>query len=173
MSDKPEYRLAAEIVRDAGGQIVGRTRLQKVACLLELAGVGAGFPFAYHYYGPYSEKLSDAVRVAEAFDLVTEEERQANWGGKYSVFTATKDAGPPDGDARNRLAQAAAKIDAIELELAVTAAYLAVNEKCPDPWGETARRKPEKAGDGRLEKAKAAYRELLTIPTPTPLPAIG
>lgn len=173
MSDKPEYRLAAEIVRDAGGQIVGRTRLQKVACLLELAGLGVGFSFAYHYYGPYSEKLSDAVRVAEAFDLVTEEERQAGWGGKYSVFTATKDAGSPDGGARNRLAQAAAQIDAIELELAVTAAYLAANEECLDPWGETARRKPEKAGDGRLEKAKAAYRGLLAISTPTPLPAIG
>jgi hypothetical protein len=35
--------------------------------------------------------------------------------------------------------------DAVELELAATAAFLAY-ERFPDPWGETARRKPEKSG---------------------------
>ena len=35
---------AAEIVRDAGGHIVGRTRLQKIAYILEAAGLGGGFP---------------------------------------------------------------------------------------------------------------------------------
>ena len=38
---------AAEIVRDGGGRIVGRTRLQKVAYLLELAGFGGGFRFLF------------------------------------------------------------------------------------------------------------------------------
>ena len=42
---------AAAIVRDAGGQIVGRTKLQKIGFFLEVAGVGSGFPFRYkHFY---------------------------------------------------------------------------------------------------------------------------
>ena len=56
--------------------------------------------------------------------------------------------------------QRAAQIGAIELELAATAAFLAEAEHVADPWAETARRKPEKAGNGRLEQAKLAYQRL-------------
>ena len=52
---------AARIVSDAGGSLIGRTRLQKIAYLLELSGTGAGFPFEYRHYGPYSEKLATAL----------------------------------------------------------------------------------------------------------------
>ncbi len=45
-------RETAEIVRDVGGRIVGRTRLQKIAYLLELAGFGVGFRFEYRHFGP-------------------------------------------------------------------------------------------------------------------------
>jgi hypothetical protein len=172
MTDRPDRRKAAEIVRDAGGQIIGWSRIQKVGYLLELAGFGDGFRFECYHYGPYSEDLAEAVRMAAAFDLVTEEERRASWGGTYSVFTASSAAGQADGGDRSRFAQRAARIDAIELELAATAAYLAAVEKCPDPWGETARRKPEKAAGNRIEQAKAAYRDLLSFGTPKPLPAI-
>jgi hypothetical protein len=34
-----DWQKAAEIVRDAGGRIVGRTKLQKIAYLLELSGL--------------------------------------------------------------------------------------------------------------------------------------
>lgn len=173
MADKPDRQKAAEIVRDAGGQIVGRTRLQKVAYLLELAGYGEGFRFEYHHYGPYSEELADAVRMAEAFDLLTEEERRAGWGGAYSVFTATERAGRSPDPERARFAQTAAGVDSIELELAATAAYLAAVEGRKDPWEETARRKPEKADGERIEKAKAAYRTLLGVKTPKRLPKIA
>ncbi|WP_143268081.1 hypothetical protein [Azospirillum agricola] len=173
MTDKPNRQKAAEIVRDAGGEIIGRTRLQKVAYLLDLAGFGEGFRFEYHHYGPYSDELADAVRMAEAFDLVHEEERRANWGGAYSVFTSTTKIGQPAINDRTRFAATAARIDSIELELAATAAYLAAAEKCPDPWGETERRKPEKATGGRIERAKDAYRRLRALPTNTPLPPIA
>jgi uncharacterized protein YwgA len=64
---KPDWQKAAEIVRDAGGRIVGRTKLQKVAYLLELAGLGDGFQFEYRHYGPYSEDLAGAIQMANAF----------------------------------------------------------------------------------------------------------
>ncbi|CAK0777033.1 conserved hypothetical protein [uncultured Gammaproteobacteria bacterium] len=170
MPDKPDHQKAAEIVRDAGGTIVGRTRLQKVACLLQLAGFEDGFRFGYHHYGPYSEELTDAIRVAEAFDLVSAEDRRASWGGVYTVFTSTPAS---QADDRTRFAQAAAQIDSIELELAATAAYLAVVEKAPNPWEETARRKPDKVADGRLERAKTAYRQLHAMKTRKKLPKIA
>ena len=44
---KRDVDKVAEIIRAAGGEIVGRTRLQKVAYLLELAGLGHGFRFEY------------------------------------------------------------------------------------------------------------------------------
>ena len=170
-TDKPDWQKAAEIVRDAGGEIVGRTRLQKVAYLMEVAGLGAGFRFEYRHYGPYSEDLADSIQLAHAFDLVDEEERRANWGGFYSIFHATPQVGKAD-QRRKTFAELAAQIDAIELELAATAAYLSITERVEDPWAETARRKPDKAKDGRLDKAKAAYRELLTLQTPKELPRI-
>lgn len=157
---KTDWQKAAEIVRDAGGQIVGRTKLQKVAYLLELAGLGDGFPFEYRHYGPYSEELADAIQMADAFGLVTEEERRADWGGVYSIFRITDRMSSSDKEARARFAEEAAKIGAVELELAATAAFLSAVEGVPDPWEETGRRKPEKALNGRLEAAKKAYRHL-------------
>lgn len=171
MTDRSNREKAAQIVRDAGGKIVGRTRLQKIACLLELAGLGEGFSFEYYHYGPYSEELSDAVRTAQAFDLLDEEEVATDWGGSYSIFTARGELGSCD-QRRAGLIRAAAKIDAVELELAATAAFLAAQGE-NDPWNETARRKPAKARDGRLDRAKDAYRQLRTIATPRPLPDIA
>ncbi|WP_437968911.1 hypothetical protein WMF04_06325 [Sorangium sp. So ce260] len=163
---------AAEIVRDAGGEVVGRTKLQKIAYLLELAGLGEGFPFEYRHYGPYSEELADAIQVARVFGLVNEEERPATWGGSYSIFRTPPKLGAPPGGPRAAFAELAARIDSIELELAATAAYLHAVEGHDDPWEETARRKPEKAKGGRLDRAKDAYRQLLALSTPRPLPAI-
>lgn len=171
MTEKPDREKVADIIRDAGCAIVGRTRLQKIAYLLELSGLGEGFYFVYHHYGPYSEKLSDAVRMAVAFDLVEEEERPASWGGTYSVFTA-KPCSANDSD-RSRFAREAAKFDAIDLELAATAAYLYTEDGYrDDPWGETKRRKPEKATPERLDRAKAAYRKLCSMNTPRALPVL-
>lgn len=168
---KPGRVKAAEIVRDAGGTIVGRTKLQKVGYLLELAGLGVGFQFQYHYYGPYSEDLANEIRLADAFGLVDEQEKPTEWGGLYSIYTATAAAGNRDTGVRAIFAEEAAKIGSIELELAATAAFLA-GEYPDDPWGETTRRKPDKAAEGRLEKAKEVYRHLCKLGTPNQLPHI-
>jgi uncharacterized protein YwgA len=162
---------AAAIVRDAGGHIVGRTKLQKIGFFLEAAGVGAGFPFRYKHYGPYSEQLAAAAQHAAALRLIIENESVANWGGQYSTFYTQMPADPLTHPARRRLAQEMVNADAVELELAATAVYLAY-ERVPDPWTETARRKPEKADAGRLERAKQLYQRLRQIPSPNSLPAI-
>jgi hypothetical protein len=63
------------------------------------------------------------------------------------------------------------------LELAATAAFLFVVERIGDgkpgnPWQETSRRKPQKAADGRLERAARAYEVLRKLPSPKPLPVL-
>jgi uncharacterized protein YwgA len=162
----------AEIVRDAGGHIVGRTRLQKLAYLLNVAGLEDGFSFTYKHYGPYSEDLASAARDADLLGLLTETEQQASWGGTYSTYSVAEQPNSSASSARRRLAAAAAAADAIDLELAATALFLA-KEGHPDPWAETARRKPEKAKDDRIEKAKALYRAFASIQAPVPWPMIA
>jgi uncharacterized protein YwgA len=170
-AQKEVWARAAGVVRDAGGRIVGRTKLQKVAYLLELCGLGEGFQFEYRHYGPYSEELAEAIKIAGAFGLVTEEERQADWGGIYSIYSSAE-APRHQADARTQFAKAAAQIGAVELELAATAAYLRVVERCAEPWEETKKLKPEKATSPRLDAARKSYRELRKLSVPKSLPNI-
>ena len=146
-------------------------RLQKIACLIELAGATLGFNFAYHLYGPYSEQLDVAVSDASALGLVRIEPKQAAWGGRYSfLFGFT---GSRSGTKFNfQVSYAAAKADSVELELAVTAAFLAANGN-PNAWDAGAVRKKAKATPTRLANAKALYHALRSVENlPKALPAI-
>src|SRR3546814_13860554 len=84
MGHMSEYKLhqsAAALVRDAGGELVGRTRLQKVAYLTQLAGFADDFQFDYRHFGPFSEELAEAMEIAAGLRFVVEEERHTEWGG--------------------------------------------------------------------------------------------
>ncbi|TAU18226.1 hypothetical protein ELI47_31090 (plasmid) [Rhizobium ruizarguesonis] len=178
MSVKQPHVAAARIVQDAGGELVGRTRLQKVAFLMQLAGFDKSFSFEYRHYGPYSEDLSQAMDIAVLLGPVNEVERVADWGGRYSIYSLTGQVPDVDHDAeRSYFVQQAKKIDAVELELAATAAYLfeveGIGKVSPgNPWEETARRKPTKVVGGRLAKAAQAYEELRKVKTINPLPEL-
>jgi uncharacterized protein YwgA len=169
VNQKRDFERVVQIVSDSGGRVVGRTKLQKIAYLLEAAGLGEGFSFEYRHYGPYSEDLTSAARSAKLLGVLREEERATTWGGFYSIYTTSVDARSES--ARTQLAKIAVDADPIELELAATAAFLA-SEGNDDPWGETAKRKPEKASPSRLSCAKSLYRQLQGVRTPRPLPAI-
>jgi uncharacterized protein len=171
MAGIDEAHRAAAIVRDAGGHIVGRTKLQKIAYFLEASGLGTGFQFRYKHYGPYSEQLAAAAQHAAALRLIVENESVANWGGLYSIFHSELPADSNPNPARVRISQEMVNADAVELELAATALFLA-REGFSDPWFETARRKPDKAEGDRLEKAKQLYQRLRRVQTPRPLPAL-
>lgn len=164
---------AAQIIKDAGGELVGRTRLQKIAFLLDLAGFVKDFSFEYRHYGPYSEDLAQAMEIVSVLGPVREEERVAEWGGRYSIYRLEEEIEHSHAG-RSQFVQLAKEIDAVELELAATAAYLFTQStKAPDnPWNETRRRKPTKALEGRLERAAAAYEKLRQLDTPSPLPEL-
>ena len=178
MSSKQPHVAAARIVQDAGGELVGRTRLQKVAFLMQLAGFDKSFSFEYRHYGPYSEDLSQAMDIAVLLGPVHEVERTTDWGGRYSIYSLAGQVPGVDSDVdRSNFVQEAKKIDAVEWELAATAVYLfeveGIGKSYPgNPWEETARRKPTKVVGGRLAKAAQAYEKLRSIKTINPLPEL-
>ena len=165
----PTAKDVASIVAHVG-ELVGRTKLQKTAALLELTGLGAGFKFSYHHYGPYSEQLATTADRAVLLGLVAESPRRAAWGGHYSIFSTTKKA---EGNAsKAKLIEIAARANAVALELAVTAAFVAEDEHLEEPWAIVTSRKPEKATDANIKAAKELYRQFREVAAPKPLPAI-
>lgn len=96
--------------------------------------------------------------------------KPASWGGMYSTSSAAMSEDAEVDPARQRLAGEMVDADAVELELAATALFVA-GESTPDPWSETQRRKPDMAADGRLDGAKRLYRRLRLKP-PELLPAL-
>ena len=63
------------VVEQAGGEVRGKVRLQKLVYLLSQIGVNTGYTFAYHHYGPYSEQLTEAVEDAVIFGRLQQEVR--------------------------------------------------------------------------------------------------
>ncbi len=167
---------AARIIQDAGGELVGRTRLQKVTYLAQLAGFGKEFEFEYRHYGPFREDLARGMEIAAGLGPVKEIERQADWGGRYSIYSLPN-AQIPHNPGRAAFIQQAKLIDANELELAATAAFICTvdgigNGKAGNPWAETKRRKPEKATQVRILRAAQAYETLRRLVTPKALPPL-
>jgi uncharacterized protein YwgA len=165
MIQAPE-RHVADIVQAAGGRLVSRIRLQKIAYLLDQLGASSGFDYTYHHYGPYSRDLDSAVLDAEAFNLVAEEfERRQSDGARYSIFKALADAEDHRfdclSDQRLRdLVKRWASTNITVLELAATAHWLSVSERVGDWESEIRRRKGSKTEGGRLDEARRLLAEV-------------
>ncbi len=160
---------AAAIVRDAGGKITGQSRLQKTAYLLAAVGLDDGFWFIYRQEGPHSDDLAMSAMMGTLLGNLSEQERQADWGGTYSIYSVDEkpdDSVPPE---RLEFARTAALENSVVLELAATAVFL-FKDGYEDPWAETERRKPVKVANGRLDKAKNLFERLKKIKVPEPLP---
>ncbi len=160
----------AEIVRDAGGKVVGRTNLQKIAYLLEITGYGTGFRFRYKSFGPYCDELAEWARSCVLQGGMSETEETTPWGGVYSIYEVDEAIPEKVPEGRLELASQAAEAGTIVLELATTAVYLHLEENYKDPWLETKSRKPVKSAEGRLEKAGLLLADLRKIKVPNPLP---
>ncbi len=160
------------VIQAAGGELVGRTRLQKTIYLLEIAGFLGEFDFRDigRHYGPYSEDLSQAVTVRTSSSGTSQRgERRADWGGAYSVYRAT--GTPPEIPAAMKsLISLSSNANPVALELAATAAFLAI-EGYSDPWQETIERKSDKAKF--LDQAKQLYERLVSLDTRVKLPVIA
>ena len=154
-----------------GGELVGRTRLQKQAYLLDRCGAEFGLEFTYHRYGPYSFELAGGCADAEADGRIATEERPGRHGVPYAIFSSGEGIAEPDrlgamsaGEARALLAKMRGVSD-IVLELAATIVFL--RDEWPyygkgrtDAVEETKARKPLKATEERIGEALGLLRAL-------------
>lgn len=163
MTYEPE-KYVADILCAAGGRLVSRIRLQKIAYLLDQLGAESGFDYSYHHYGPYSRDLDSAILDAEAFGLVKEDfgYRKSD-GARYSVFehqARAKGYSCLKDDRLKDVTKRLASQNVTVLELAATAHWLAAVEKVSDWKAEIRRRKGSKTEKGRLDEATRLLAEV-------------
>ncbi len=165
MSSEPEA-MVADLVAAAGGKLVSRIRVQKIAYLLDKMGAESGFSFSYHHYGPYSRDLDSAILDAEAFDKIEEGiARRVSDGAPYSVFTSKFDLEKHvysylKNDKLREWVVTLAGTNVTVLELAATAHWLAKEERVPDWKAAIFQRKGAKTGNGRLDEATKLLKSL-------------
>jgi len=160
------------LLEAAGGEIIGKVRLQKVVYLLDQMGMNSGFSYEYHHYGPYSAELADRVNEDVIFRKINEiVSRRSSDGVPYSVYRANPQAGVANGNLGGiSLSKAQAALAAMQsrtatiLELAATIHWLAFVEKVADWRRELVRRKGVKTKSGRDKEALALLSELKLAP---------
>ena len=163
MMDQSDY--VSAIVRLAGGEIVGKTRLQKIAYLLQAKGSGfRDVEFDYHNFGPYSAELAFAAEDAESLGFLSMEERTGYHSVPYTVFRSTDCAARLDNCEEIKACKADLEVmsgySALVLELAATAIYLKRNGYAEDFWEEVRKRKSLKATQPRVRQAKKLLKQL-------------
>jgi uncharacterized protein len=173
MTTRPD-QLVAEVLAAGDGEIVGRIRLQKMVYLLDQAGARSGLTFHYHYYGPYSRDLDDAIDRAQAIRGVEEKisYRQVD-GMPYSIFSlrsegevaASHTVGHLPMDRARPLVRAMKIRSSTVLELAATIHWLVNRENSSDWRRELVRRKGVKTERGRADEALSLLKELGLAPS--------
>ena len=158
--------VVAAVIDAAGGQLIGRVRLQKTVYLLDRLGLNSGFDYDYHHYGPYSRDLENATVDAKAFDLIDEDlQRRASDGAMYSIFRLKGAVSPEvfgnlEPDRSAQLVKQLAKTNVTVLELAATIDWLCHREGEADWRREIKKRKGLKVQGGRLDKAVQLLNDL-------------
>jgi uncharacterized protein len=148
------------LILAAGGELVGKIRLQKIVYLLDQMGLESGFSYEYHHYGPYSEDLAEQVEDDVIFGYLDSEQRRRQSDGVPYVVYRSRSAGQGEALdrhlARERVERAVGEMQrrsATVLELAATMHWLAVMEGLPDWRQELIRRKGAKTQSGRDQQA--------------------
>lgn len=160
------------LVVAAGGEVVGKIRLQKVVYLLDQIGLNSGFSYEYFHYGPYSENLAERVEDDVIFGhLHADQRRRLSDGVPYVAYRANGagDGEKPDQHMSPDRMQIALhemqRRSATVLELAATIHWLTVVEGLSDWMTELVRRKGAKTGNGRDQQALELLRTLGLPPT--------
>lgn len=155
----------SSLIAAAGGEIVGKVRLQKLVYLLDQLGLDSGFSFSYYHYGPYSEDLADAVEDEVVFRRVDVETRRRADGVPFFVFRARQsEAAPSFAPKIDSAVKAMQSRSATVLELAATIHWLAFVEGLKNWREELTRRKGAKVEQGRADDALRLLQELNISP---------
>jgi len=148
------------LVMAAGGEVVGKIRLQKIVYLLDQLGLNSGFSYEYYHYGPYSEDLAEKVEDDVVFgQLEASQRRRVSDGVPYVAYSAAKSGDGDRLEAHMPMGRIRVALDEMQrnsatiLELAATIHWLAAIEGVSDWKTELIRRKGAKTRDGRDRKA--------------------
>ncbi len=166
-----ERYIVSDLVALNGGKLIGRTRLQKQAYLLDRCGADFGLQFTYHHYGPYSFDLAAECNYALAEGQIEIEEKPGRHGVLYAIFRSAKEVEQPKhlgklyADKACSLLQRMDEASDIILELAATIVFLRdewdyYGKEEIGPVEETKARKPLKATGERIDKALDLLRDL-------------
>src|SRR5262245_58288729 len=90
MTSPADLNLVVGIVALNGGEIVGKTRLQKTVYLLDVCGLGSGMEFDYYNFGPYESDVAFATDLAVLTGRLTAETRPGFHSVPYSVFRTSE-----------------------------------------------------------------------------------
>jgi hypothetical protein len=157
--------LLARLIAVNGGEIVGKTRLQKTIYLLDKLGLHSGCDYEYHYYGPFSAQVAEAADDATLNGELLYEERPGFHSVPYGIYRARSLSVPPNiGALPSKVVSSKLEImrhySALELELAATIVFLRDDWFVDDAVRETIRRKPIKADPDRIRRAEQLISEL-------------
>ena len=155
------------LIKLHGGELVGRTRLQKETYLLHRCGANLSLAFTYHHYGPYSFELADGLIDADVEDRIEIEERIGSYGIRYAIFRSKEsdDVGSSFGDLSSDEVRSSIEkmqgVSDIVLELAATVVYLREEGGYgQESKEETKERKPLKATEERMDQALSLLNSL-------------
>lgn len=159
----PEDFILSVLASMPDQKVVGKKRLQKLAMLLQHAGVKVKAEFRIHNYGPFSCDIADAAD--ELFwkgDIEVSTASSGMYGTLQTVFRlpeAKKDRFELPDNFKDKLAELN-KFTTIELEVASTIAFFEKNnDSRDDAIDKTRKMKPTKAIPYVLKKAE----EILAI----------
>lgn len=147
-----------------GGELVGRTRMQKQVYLLDRCGGDFGLRYTYHRYGPYSGELAAGCADAKAEQRIETEEEYGRHGVPYTIFRSRAGSTPPerlgglDAAGARAALEKMGQVSDIVLELAATIVFLRDEWRYFDKGNvsaveETKARKPLKGTEERIGRA--------------------
>jgi uncharacterized protein YwgA len=149
--------LVAGLVALNGGEIVGKTRLQKTVFLLEYCGLNSGLEFTYALFGPFSSDLAEAADDAVAMGVIQSEDKPGYHQVPYTIYrtqeVSPQKLGDLSRDKGQRILRTLDQFSAVELELAATLIYLGGDQKREQAELDTRQLKPLKATDQRIKRA--------------------
>lgn len=155
------------LVTAAGGEIVGKIRLQKVVYLLDQIGLDSGFSYEYFHYGPYSSDLAEQVDDDVIFGrLKADQRRRLSDGVPYVAYRAGSTGNNERLETPVAITDLKAALSEMQrrsatvLELAATIHWLSVAEGISDWATELVRRKGAKTSNGRDKQAFELLRTL-------------
>jgi hypothetical protein len=147
-----------QVIALNGGQVVGKTRLQKMFYLLDASGLESGFDYEYHYFGPFSAELAQWSDFAIVSGRILYDEKPGYHEVPYGVFTTTEPklarVGAMSAAEVECQLHTMAEFSALELEVGATLVFLRRSGLPGDQAEkELVARKPTKATAIRIKRA--------------------